>query len=171
MNRKWIAVTVAALLLVLTSAGVAAAKYGKHRGGGGFGMFGFGGERAIAEMEVRLKLTPEQSQKVREMVSSQREKMFSEFQARRENHQALVREIFKDNPNQAEIQKRVAAIKQQQAATIDQLVASGLQLNQVLTSEQRTELNQVFDEREAVRDRMRSRMQERMQKRQAPQQD
>lgn len=162
MNRKWIAVTVACTLLVLGTATLSFAKYGKGRAGQGpLGMLGFGGERAIAEMETRLKLTPEQSQQVRQILTGQREKMFEDFGAGRENRQALVREIFKDNPNQAEIQKRVAALQQRHAEMLKQVVATGLEINKVITPEQRTELNKVIEERMLVGEKMRERFRER----------
>ena len=170
MKRKWMAVAVACALIVLATATVSFAKYGKGRGGHGpLGMLGFGGERMIAELETRLKLTPEQSQQLRQVVSSQKQKAFADFESGRDNRQALVREIFKDNPNQAEIQKRVAALQQQHAQMLNQVVSAGLDINKVFTPEQRVEMNRILDERAEVRSRMRERMQQR--RGQAPQND
>ena len=156
MNRRWLVLAAVIAILVLGSGTIAFARYGHGRGG-----YGWHGEWAMARMEARLKLTPDQSRQMREIVSSQKLKLFDQFSAGRDNRQALIKEIFKDNPNQAEIQKRVAAIQQQHSDMLNQVVAAGTQLNKVLTPEQRVEMQKVIDERMQAGEKMRQRMRER----------
>ena len=152
MTRKWIGIAAAALL-VLGSGSVAFAKYAGRAGHmGHMGMFG---EWKMAQLEARLKLTPEQSKQMRDLVASRRTKLMEDFDAGRDDRRALVREIFKDNPSQAEIQKRVSAIQERQAAMVSQLVAAGQEFNKTLTPEQRVEMQKVIDEHIQVADKMR----------------
>src|SRR5712692_6563979 len=112
MTKKWVGiVAVAAVaLLVLGSGSLAFAKFAGRAGHmGHMGMFG---EWKMAQLEARLKLTPEQSKQMHDLVSARREKLMGDFDAGRDDRRALVREIFKDNPSQAEIQKRVSAIQE-----------------------------------------------------------
>jgi Spy/CpxP family protein refolding chaperone len=119
---------------------------------GHMGMFG---EWRMARLEARLKLTPEQSKQMRDLMAARRDKLMGDFAAGREDRQALAREIFKDNPNQAEIQKRVSAIQERHNAMLSELVASGQEFNKTLTSEQRAEMQKIIDEHAQVRERMR----------------
>jgi Spy/CpxP family protein refolding chaperone len=156
MNRKWvgIAAAVAAAVLVLGSGTVAFARYAERGGrmGHHMGMFGAWG---MARLETRLKLTPEQSKQLQELMAAQREKMRGQAAAGREDRQALMHEIFKDNPNQAEIQKRVQAIQARHSAMLEGLVASGQEFNKTLTAEQRAEMQKMIDEHAQMREKMR----------------
>jgi Spy/CpxP family protein refolding chaperone len=140
-----------AVIIVLV-VGSAFAKRGHRRGHGLFGEF------SIAQLEARLKLTPEQSQQVRNIISSQRSQMKERFGSGGNTRQELVQQIFSDNPNQAEIQKRLADLQQQHAQMLNQLVASGLEVNKVLTPEQRAELQKALEEKAQARAKMRERM-------------
>ena len=152
MTRKWIAIAAAALL-VLGSGSLAFAKFAGRAGHmGHMGMFG---EWKMAQLETRLKLTPEQSKQMRDIVAARHEKLKGDFDAGRDDRQALVREIFKDNPSQAEIQKRVSAIQERHNAMLSQLVTAGQDFNKTLTPEQRVEMQKIIDEHVQVGDKMR----------------
>jgi len=152
MTRKWIGIAAVAVL-VLGSGTVAFARFAGRAGHmGRMGMFG---AWKMAQLEARLKLTPEQSKQMRDIVAARRETLKSDFDAGRDDRQALMREIFKDNPNQAEIQKRVSAIQERHNAMLSQLVASGQDFNKTLTSEQRTEMQKIIDEQIQVGNKMR----------------
>lgn len=152
MTRKWVGIAAVAVL-VLGSGTLAFARFA-GRGGhmGGMGMFG---AWRMAQLETRLKLTPEQSKQMHDLMAAQREKMKGDFAAGRDDRQALAREIFKDNPNQAEIQKRVSAIQERHNAMLSQLVASGQEFNKTLTAEQRVEMQKVIDEHVQMGNKMR----------------
>ena len=169
MNRKWvgIAAAVATAVLVLGSGSVAFARYAERGGhmGRHMGMFG---EWRMARLEARLKLTPEQSKQMHDLVAARREKLMGDFDAGRDDRQALVREIFNDNPSQAEIQKRVAAIQERHNAMLSQLVAAGQDFNKTLTSEQRAEMQKIIDEHAQVRERMREHRHQHRMDRQGP---
>lgn len=152
MSKKWVAIAAVALL-VLGTGSVAFAKFAGRAGHRGhMGMFS---EWKMAQLEARLKLTPEQSKKMHEIVESRRDKLRGDFGAGRDDRQALVREIFKDNPNQAEIEKRVSAIQERHNAMLSQLVAAGQDFNKTLTSEQRAEMQKIIDEHIQVGNKMR----------------
>ena len=152
MSKRWVAIAAAALL-VLASGSLAFAKFAGRAGHmGRMGMFG---EWKMAQLEARLKLTPEQSKQMRDIVAARRSRLVEDFDAGRDDRRALIREIFKDNPSQAEIQKRVSAIQERQNAMVNQLVAAGQEFNKTLTPEQRTEMQRVIDEQIQVADKMR----------------
>ena len=152
MTKKWIAIAAVALL-VLGTGSVAFARFAGRAGHmGRMGMFG---EWKMAQLEARLKLTPEQSKQMREIVAARHEKLRSDFDAGRDDRQALIREIFKDNPSQAEIEKRVSAIQERHNAMLSQLVTAGQDFNKTLTSEQRAEMQKIIDEQVQVGNKMR----------------
>ena len=151
---------VAAVTLAVALAG-GTYMFAKARGGHGPGGGGFISERMFARLETRLKLTPEQSGQVRNIFESQRAKMKEQFAAGRGEHDAIFKAVFTDNPNQAEIQQKLAAMKQKHAEMLDQMVATGLQVNQVLTSEQRAELLKAMEEKQEVGRRFHERMKQR----------
>lgn len=156
MTRKWVGIMAAAtvaLLLVLGSGSLAFAKFAQ--GAGHMRHMGMFGEWKMAQLEARLKLTPEQSKQMHDLVAARHEKLMGDFGAGRDDRQALVREIFKDNPNQAEIQKRVSAIQERHNAMLNQLVATGQDFNKTLTPEQRVEMQKIIDEHAQVGDKMR----------------
>lgn len=164
MTKKWIAIAAAAAsLLVLGSGTVAFARFAGRAGHmGHMEMFG---EWRMARLEARLKLTPEQSKQMRDLVAARREQLKGDFDAGRDDRQALVREIFKDNPSQAEIQKRVSAIQERHNAMLSQLVAAGQDFNKTLTPEQRVEMQKIIAEHIQVGDRMREHRHHRMMER------
>ena len=165
MSRKWVGIAAVAVL-VLGTGTVAFARFAERAGRmGHMGMFG---AWRMAQLEARLKLTPEQSKQMHDLMAAQREKLMGDFAAGREDRQALVREIFKDNPNQAEIQKRVPAIQERHNAMLSQLVAAGQDFNKTLTPEQRAEMQKIIDEHVQVRERMREHRHQRRMDRQGP---
>lgn len=152
MTKKWIAIAAVALL-VLGTGSVAFARFAGRAGHmGRMGMFG---EWKMAQLEARLKLTPEQSKQMRDIVAARHQKLRGDFDAGRDDRQALIREIFKDNPSQAEIEKRVSAIQERHNAMLSQLVASGQEFNKTLTAEQRAEMQKIIDEQVQVGNKMR----------------
>jgi Spy/CpxP family protein refolding chaperone len=160
MRKKIWAIVAAAVVLAGSAGAVAVARYGRgHMGGGGIG---FMGERGLAQMEVRLKLTPEQSKQLRGLMESRRQAMREQMQAGQADRRALLTEVFKDNPSQEEIQKRLSAMQERQTAMMNQMVQAGLEFNKSLTPEQRAEMNKMLAEHFEVADRMHQRMQERM---------
>lgn len=160
MTRKRVVAIAAAALLVLGTGSLAFAKFAGRAGHmGHLGMFG---EWKMAQLEARLKLTPEQSKQMRNLVSARRERLMSDFDAGRDDRQALIREIFKDKPSQAEIEKRVSAIQERYNAMLSQLVAVGQEFNKTLTPEQRAEMQKIIDEQIQVGDKMRQHRREHM---------
>jgi Spy/CpxP family protein refolding chaperone len=155
MTKKWagIAAVAAVVVLVLGSGTVAFARFAER--GGRMGHMGMFGAWGMARLETRLKLTPEQSKQMHDLMAAQREKMKGDMGAGREDRQALAREIFKDNPNQAEIQKRVTAIQERHNAMLSQLVTAGQEFNKTLTSEQRAEIQKMIDEHAQMGNKMR----------------
>ena len=152
MSKKWVAIAAVAVLVVGSSS-LALAKFAGRAGRmGHMGMFG---EWKMAQLEARLRLTPEQSKKMHEIVELRRDKLKGDFDAGRDDRQALVREIFKDNPSQAEIEKRVSAIQERHNAMLAQLVTAGQDFNKTLTSEQRAEMQKIVDEHIQVGNKMR----------------
>ena len=165
MTRKWVTIAAVALL-ALGSGSLAYAKFAGRAGHmGHMGMFG---EWKMAQMEARLKLTPEQSKQMRDIVAARRTRLIEDFDAGRDDRRALVREIFKDNPSQAEIQKRVSAIQERHNAMLSQLVATGQDFNRTLTPEQRAEVQKMIDEQIQVGDRMREHRRQHRMDRQGP---
>ena len=162
MTRKWVTIAAVALL-ALGSGSLAYAKFAGRAGH--MGHMGLFGEWKMAQMEARLKLTPEQSKQMRDIVASRRTKLMEDFDAGREDRRALIREVFKDNPSQAEIQKRGSAIQERQAAMVSQLVAAGQEFNKTLTPEQRAEMQRVIDEHIQVADKMREHRRQHMMER------
>jgi len=166
MTKKWvgIAAVAAVAVLVLGSGTLAFARFAGR--GGHMGHMGMFGEWRMARLETRLKLTPEQSKQMRDLMAAQREKLMGDFAAGRDDRQALVREIFKDSPNQAEIQKRVSAIQERHNAMLSQLVAASQDFNKTLTTEQRVEMQKMIDEHVQMGDKMREHRGHRMMERQ-----
>ncbi len=68
----------------------------------------------------------------------------------------LAKQIFTDHPDQAAIQKNAAQLKQQLSAMIDQYVKAGLQINGVLTSGQRAEVQKIIVEHQQLAERRRA---------------
>ena len=158
MKSKWIKLATVAMVVALAGGTFlyANAQHGRHGPGRGWIS-----ERMFAHMEARLKLTPEQSNQVRGIFEAQRAKMGEQFKGGRAERDALLKSVFSDNPNQAEIQKQIAALQQQHAQMLQDMVATGLQVNSVLTAEQRAELLKAMDEHRQAGERFRERMKQR----------
>ena len=175
MNRKvLILIVLVALTLVSVTAALAFQRHGgphkgMHQGMGGPGM-GIGpfDGRMLEHVKVRLGLTEEQTQRIRAIVEKQKETM--KAQEPGQPHEALAATIFSDNPNQAQIQQQLAQMQEHQAQMLQRMVATGLEINQVLTPPQRAELQQMMSEHKQMRGTMRQRMQERRQQHKEPQQ-
>ncbi len=159
MNR-WKKSAAVSLTLAVALAGGTYVFAKAGRGGHGHGG-GFLSERMFAHLETRLNLSTEQSTQVRGIFEAQRAKMKEQFASGRGEHDALFKAIFADNPNQAEIQNQLTALKQKHAAMLDQMVGAGLEVNQVLTSEQRAELLKAMDEKKEAGRRFHGRMKQR----------
>jgi Spy/CpxP family protein refolding chaperone len=168
MNRKVLAAWIAVVVMVVFAAGIAIAQRGPRHGGPGAGgpggMLGMFGGRMLAHIEARLNLTDAQTQQIRQITQQQREQAKQKFD--RDAHEALMRQVFSDNPNQAEIQKLTQQLQQQHAQMLQQLVSTGAQINQVLNAEQRAELQEMIAEHHQVREKMKQRREERRQQRQ-----
>lgn len=162
MRRKWIIVGGVVAALVVATAAVAYARAARH----GCDGLGFFGHRGLAEMEVRLKLTPDQSKQVRAILKSAREKGFDQFAAGSGARVSLAKAVFSPQPNQAEIQKNMLALEDQHQQMLQLVVNTGQQISQVLTPEQRVEMQKIIDEKAQIaakrREHFRQRMKERM---------
>lgn len=134
-----------------------------HDGGPGRGRMH---EHMLMMAETRLKLTPEQSQKLRSLMDQQRQRMREQREATQADRRALIEELVKQNPNQAEIAKRRKALEERHNAMVDQLIASAQEFSKGLTAEQRAELQQMISEHFAMQDKMKQRREERMKQRQ-----
>ncbi|HWR35671.1 MAG TPA: periplasmic heavy metal sensor [Clostridia bacterium] len=174
MNRRQLVVLVC-VTLVLGLATVAFAGQGQRQRGmkgmhggmqGGFGMGMHG--RMLDQMATRLKLTPDQEQRVRQLARDRAKQSMSEAESSRAARHALMKEVFSEQPNQAEIQKQVAFLQQHSAKTINDFVSSGIEMNKVLTPEQRAEMQKMLDENQQVTERRRERMRQRMTRQPAP---
>ena len=163
--KKYLGIVLAAVLGVGTLAVAAdvAGHHGHHGRHGGM-MMGLNSH----DLE-RLNLTAEQKQKLDDMRKSQREQMRAQFQQTASEHQALMAEIYKDNPNQAAIQQHLAAIQQQQAAMFNQHVQAMVAFSQSLTPEQRTQMQQIMAEHQQRREEMRQKWQQKQQEQQQTQ--
>jgi Spy/CpxP family protein refolding chaperone len=162
--KKYIGFVLAAVLGLGTLAVAAdvAEHHGRHRGMRGEMMMGLNPH----DLE-RLNLTADQKQKLDGIRKSQREQMRSQFQSTAQEHQALMAEIYKDNPNPAEIQKHLATIQQAQAAMFNQRVQALVTFSQSLTPEQRAEMQKVLAEHAQRREQMRQKWEQRQQQNQS----
>ncbi len=161
--KKYLGIVLAAVLGVGTLAVAAdVAEHHGHHGRGGM-MMGLNPH----DLE-RLNLTADQKQKLDDIRKSQREQMRAQFQSVRADHQALMAEIYKDNPNQAVIQQHLAAIQQQQAAMFNQRVQALMAFSQSLTPEQRAQMQQIMAEHQQKREQMRQKWEQKQQEKQQP---
>jgi Spy/CpxP family protein refolding chaperone len=146
MKKKTIGIVVAAILSLGAIAAVGAEAAEHH----GHGRHGRGGMFMGKDMQERLNLTADQKAKVEQMHQRQREQMKSQFAEGPQGaagHQALMQEVFKDNPDQAVIQQRVAEMQQRQAAALNARVAAMQEFNSILTPAQRGEMQKLMAER------------------------
>ncbi|HTK96200.1 MAG TPA: periplasmic heavy metal sensor [Terriglobales bacterium] len=161
--------TIGMVLAAVLSAGAltaVAADFAGHRHGRGMrgDMFG------TRDMESKLNLTADQKAKLEQIHSRQREQMKTQFEQGRQEHQALMQELYKDNPNQAEIQRLMASIQQRQAAAFTQHIQAMQEFSQSLTSEQRAQMQQLLTERAQKHAEMRQKWEQRRQQKQQEQQ-
>jgi Spy/CpxP family protein refolding chaperone len=162
MSKRWITAMVFASVVAVTT-GFASPRYG--RGQQGMGGFPFLHELGIAKVKARLNLTADQTDQIQQIARSERMKRSEQGGFGAEDRQALLNTIFADNPNQTEIQKRVQALQEQHEKMLQEMVATGLQVNKVFTPEQRTELRRMIDENAQVRAEMRDRRMQRQHQR------
>jgi len=162
MKRKWMIAGGVVAAIVVATAALGYARVLRHRDDG----LGFFGHRGLVEMEVRLKLTPDQSKQVREILKSARDKGFDQFAGGSGARVALAKAVFSPQPNQAEIQKNMMALEQQHQQMLQLVVNTGQQISQVLTPEQRAEMQKIIDEKAQIaakrREHFRQHMKERM---------
>jgi len=173
MKKKTIGIVLAAMLSLGAIAAVGA-EVAEHNGHGRHGRGGMrGGMFMGKDMQERLNLTEDQKAKLKQMHQRQREQMKSRFAEgpRGAGHQALMQEVFKDNPNQAAIQQRVAEMQQQQAAALSARVAAMQEFNSILTPAQRGEMQKLMAERAQKRQEWQSKRGERHQQKQQENQE
>ena len=164
--KRILGITLAALLGA-SALGAFALETGQGYGGR-HGRRGMRHEMRMANFAARLKLTPEQRQKLETIHSRQKERMESRREAMRADHQALQAELRKDKPNQAEIQRLTTSIQQRRNQAMQERIQNQLEFNQSLTPEQRAELGKMAAEREQTRQEMRQRWEQRKQEKQPP---
>jgi Spy/CpxP family protein refolding chaperone len=154
MKRKlWIGVFVCVIVLGAAIAGVAA--YEHEHGGPGMGM-----HMRFERLAVRLKLTSAQESQIKADLKQARSNARPEIDSMRNLRATLAKQIFTDRPDQAAIQKNAGELKQQLSAMIDEYVKAGLQINGVLSSEQRAEVQKIIVERQTLAERRRARWQQ-----------
>jgi len=164
--KRTIGIVLAGVLGLGTLAAVAAEATGGGFVGGSYGRDGMGWRAMQKEMRAerfaeRLKLTPEQKQKLETIHSRQKERRESRREQARLERQALEAELRKDSPNRAEIQRLMTAMQQRHAQQMQERVEAQLEFNQSLTPEQRAELNKMAAEREQKRLEMKQRREQR----------
>ena len=177
------------LTLILAIAGFAFAQAGPDAGPGGPGPhghgphghggpggpggdFGFGpGGMHFGQLVQRLNLTQDQQDKLKGMMKQHMQQNRGQGQAAEAAHDALAKELFKDQPNQAEIQKQLTILQQDQAQRMGQWVQMAQDANKILTPEQRVEMQKMIDERSTARANMKQKMMERRQQREQQKDD
>ena len=122
------------------------------------------------KLAVRLKLTPEQESQIKGQLKDARGGAKPEIDSLRSLRGTLAKQIFTNQPNQAEIQKTGEQLKQQLSAVIDQYVKAGLQINSVLKPDQRAEVQKIISERQQLAARRRARWEQRRSQRSQGQQ-
>jgi Spy/CpxP family protein refolding chaperone len=100
-----------------------------------------------------LRLTPEQSQKIRAIRQEMQEERASVNQRFREANRALQEALESDNPDEALIQQRARDLAEAQAAQIRMRVMSEIRIRRVLTLQQRALLRELRQTRQFARDR------------------
>jgi Spy/CpxP family protein refolding chaperone len=150
-RASWIALSVGVIVLGGAIAGIAAYEHG----GPGMGM-----HMRFEKMAVRLQLTSQQESQIKADLKQARTNARPEIESLRNLRATLAKQIFADRPDQAAIQKNADQLKQQLSAMIDQYVKAGQQINGVLTSEQRVEVQKIITEHQQLAERRRARWQE-----------
>lgn len=150
-RATWIALFVGVIVLGAAIAGVAAYEHGRP---------GMGMHMRFERMAVRLKLTSEQESQIKADLKQARTNARPDVDSMRNLRATLAKQIFTDRPDQAAIQKNADQLKQQLSAMIDQYVKAGLQINGVLTSDQRVEVQKIITEHQQLAERRRARWQQ-----------
>ena len=155
MRRKlWIGVFVGVIVLGASVAGVAAYEH-EHGGPGGMGM-----HMRFERMAVRLKLSSAQESQIKADLKQARTNAKPAIDSMRSLRATLAKQIFVDQPDQAAIQKNADQLKQQLSTMIDEYVKAGLQINGVLSSGQRAEVQKIIAERQELARRREARLHE-----------
>ncbi len=159
MSRAaWITVTVCGLTLAGATYALGNFRHGRAMGEGPAGM-------RFERLAVRLQLTPQQESQIKAQLRQARSSAKPDIDSLHTLRGTLARQIFTNQPNQAEIQKTSEQLKQQLSAVIDQYVKAGLQINSVLKPEQRTEVQKIVNERQELAARRRAKWEQRRQRR------
>ena len=154
MTRKlWMGMFVCVIVLGAAVAGVAA--YEHEHGGPGMGM-----RMRFERLAVRLKLTSAQESQIKADLKQARTNARPAIDSMRNMRATLAKQIFVDQPDQAAIRKNADQLKQQLSTMIDEYVKAGLQINGVLSSEQRAEVQKIIVERQTLAERQRARWHE-----------
>ncbi len=153
MLKKALSALVLMLALAVVAFAQAPGPAGRNRQGGLLREF------MSARVQARLNLTADQVKQLQDIVRAQRAKMQAPVNVAAER-QAMMKAIFTDAPNQAEIDKHAAALASQQNQRLNQMVSTMLEFNQVLTPEQRTEFQKMLDEQARAGTIRRQRMQQ-----------
>jgi Spy/CpxP family protein refolding chaperone len=150
-RTSWIALSVSAIVLGGAIAGVAAYEHERP---------GLGMHMRFERMAVRLHLTSAQESQIKADLKQARGNARPDIDSMRSLRATLAKQIFTDHPDQAAIQKNAAQLKQQLSAMIDQYVNAGLQINGVLTSGQRAEVQKIIVEHQQLAERRQARWQQ-----------
>ena len=150
-RASWIALSVCVIVAGAAIAGFAAYEHGNP---------GMGMRMRFERMAVRLKLTPAQETQIKADLKQARTNARPDIDSMRNLRATLAKQIFTDHPDQAAIQKNADQLKQQLAAMIDQYVKAGLQINGVLASDQRVEVQKIIVEHQQLAERRRARWQQ-----------
>ena len=154
MSRAaWITVTVCGVTLAAATFALASFRHGDGRGPMG--------RMRFERLAVRLKLTPEQESQIKAQLRQARGAAKPQIDSLRSLRGTLAKQIFTNQPNQAEIQKTSEQLKQQLSAVIDQYVNAGIKINAVLAPEQRNEMQKVISEHQQLAERRRARWEQR----------
>ena len=149
-RKLWIGVFVCVIVLGAAIGGVAAYEHG----GAGMRM-----HMRFERLAVRLKLSSAQESQIRADLKQARTNARPEIDSMRSLRATLAKQIFTDQPDQTAIQKNAGELKQQLSAMIDEYVKAGLQINGVLSPEQRAEVQKIIVERQTLAERRRARWQ------------
>lgn len=154
MSRAtWITLTVCGVTLAAATFALGGFRHGDGRGPIG--------RMRFERLAVRLKLTPEQESQIKAQLRQTRSAVKPQIDSLRNLRSSLAKQIFTNQPNQAEIQKTSEQLKQQLTAVIDQYVNAGIKINSVLSPEQRTEMQKVISEHQQLAERRRARQEQR----------
>jgi len=150
-RASWIALFVCVIVIGGAIAAVAAYEHGRP---------GPGMHMRFERMAVRLKLTSAQESEIKADLKQARTNARPDVNSMRNLRATLAKQIFTDHPDQAAIQNNAAQLKQQLSAMIDQYVKAGLQINGVLTPDQRVEVQKIIVEHQTLAERRQARWQQ-----------